>query len=183
MQIPNLRLLLTVFIAASLAALIAGCAPERPPVPPPQAAPAKPSIADRVVVLKSQRLLELLHDGKVFETFPIALGREPIGAKQQEDDGRTPEGIYLIDWRTEDTRYTRELHVSYPDERDRERARAMHVDPGGAIFIHGLPRDYGPFDPPIWYKDWTEGCISVGNLAIVKIWDAVPDGTPIEILP
>jgi len=46
-----------------------------------------------------------------------------------------------------------------------------------------LPSDYGPFDPPQWYRDWTEGCISVGNVAIVKIWDAVPDGTPIEILP
>jgi murein L,D-transpeptidase YafK len=183
MQIPNLRLLFTLAIIC-FALLIAGCTPERPPTPPPpQAAPPKPPVADRVVVLKSQRLLELLHDGKVFETFPIALGREPVGSKQREGDGRTPEGVYLIDWRTEDTRYTRELHISYPDERDRERAAAMHVDPGGAIFIHGLPRDYGPFDPPKWYRDWTEGCISVGNLAIVKIWDAVPDGTPIDIRP
>src|SRR5881392_1114362 len=60
--------------------------------------------------------------------------------------------------------------------------RRMKVDPGGAIFIHGLPTDYGPFDPPRWYRDWTEGCISVGNAAVVKIWEIVPDGTPIEIL-
>jgi len=32
-------------------------------------------------------------------------------------------------------------------------------------------------------RDWTDGCIAVGNAAIVKIWNAVPDGTPIEILP
>lgn len=158
----------------------------RPPTPPPapvEAAPPKPLVADRVLVLKAKRLLELQRGGKVFETFPIALGRDPIGPKEQQGDGRTPEGVYRVDWRTEDTRYTRELHISYPEEADRERARAMHVDPGGAIFIHGLPRDYGPFDPPKWYRDWTEGCISVGNAAIVKIWDAVPDGTPIEIRP
>jgi murein L,D-transpeptidase YafK len=125
----------------------------------------------------------LLHDGALFESFPIALGREPRGSKQEEGDGRTPEGVYLIDWRSMQTRYTRALHISYPDGNDRDRARALKVEPGGAIFIHGLPSDYGPFDPPEWYRDWTEGCISVGNAAIVKIWDAVPDGTPIEILP
>src|SRR6266480_2026331 len=108
---------------------------------------------------------------------------EPRGPKQEEGDGRTPEGVYWIDWRSTQTRYTRALHISYPDGNDRDRARAMKAEPGGAIFIHGLPSDYGPFDPPQWYRDWTEGCISVGNAAIVKIWDAVPDGTPIEILP
>ena len=189
------RRLVSVLFAVSLLALTAGCEsisgmlamlfgpPPAPPPAPVEAAPPKPRVADRVLVLKAKRLLELQHDGKVFETFPIALGRDPIGPKEQQGDGRTPEGVYRIDWRTEDTRYTRELHISYPEEADRERARAMHVDPGGAIFIHGLPRDYGPFDPPKWYRDWTEGCISVGNAAIVKIWDAVPDGTPIEIRP
>lgn len=153
-------------------------------VPAPAQPPsAQPAVADRVIVLKGQRRLELAKNGAVFQTFPIALGSDPVGPKQRQGDGRTPEGVYLIDWRTEDTKYTRELHISYPDARDQDRARAMHTDAGGAIFIHGLPRDYGPFDPPQWYKDWTEGCISVGNLAIVKIWDAVPDGTPIEIRP
>ena len=147
---------------------------------PPSAAPV---MADRVIVQKSKRTLELLRDGKAFASFPIALGREPSGPKQQQGDGRTPEGLYRIDWRSMQSRYTRALHISYPEERDRERAQAIGVDPGGAIFIHGLPADYGPFDPPVWFRDWTEGCISVGNAAIVKIWDMVPDGTPIEILP
>jgi murein L,D-transpeptidase YafK len=145
--------------------------------------PVATPVADRVVVNKGKRTLALLRDGTAFETFPIALGREPRGPKQKEGDGRTPEGVYTIDWRSDQTRYTRELHISYPEMRDRERANDMNVEPGSAIFIHGLPRDYGPFDPPQWYRDWTEGCISVGNVAIVKIWDAVPDGTPIEIIP
>jgi murein L,D-transpeptidase YafK len=159
----------------AILALIGGCV-EAP-------APAPPLPADRVVVQKSKRTLELLREGKVFATFPIALGRAPRGPKLQEGDGRTPEGVYRIDWRSMQTRYTRALHISYLDERDRGRANAMGVDPGGAIFVHGLPPDYGPFDPPRWYRDWTEGCISVGNAAIAKIWDTVPDGTSIEILP
>ena len=145
--------------------------------------PATPPTADRIIVQKSSRTLELLRDGKAFASFPIALGREPSGPKQRQGDGRTPEGLYRIDWRSMQSRYTRALHISYPEERDQERARTIGVDPGGEIFIHGLPPDYGPFDPPQWFRDWTEGCISVGNAAIVKIWDMVPDGTPIEILP
>ena len=162
------------FYVAILAVALAGCVQARSPAP---------AMADRVIVQKSQRTLELLRDGKVFASFPVALGREPRGAKQQEGDGRTPEGAYRIDYKSMQSRYTRALHVSYPDDNDRARAAAIGVDPGGAIFVHGLPPDYGPADPPRWYRDWTEGCIAVGNTAILKIWDAVPDGTPIEILP
>jgi murein L,D-transpeptidase YafK len=161
-------------------------APPRPPYP---AAPTTPTVpapppqADRIVVFKQQRLLELLRQGEVVARYPIALGEHPRGAKERQGDGRTPEGRYVIDRRSANTRYTDELHISYPNAADRARARTMRIEPGGAIFIHGLPRDYGPFDPTKWYRDWTDGCIAVGNLAIKKIWDAVPDGTPIDIVP
>jgi murein L,D-transpeptidase YafK len=173
-------------VAAAMAALVAGCTP--PPSPPASAAaapapPPKPSVADEVVVLKGKRVLQLLAKGEVFETFPIALSSHSTGTKRRLGDGRTPEGRYRIDGRTTKTRWSRELHISYPDAHDRARAEAEHVDPGGGIYIHGMPRDYGPYDPPQWYKDWTEGCVAVGNAAIVKIWDAVPDGTPIDIRP
>jgi murein L,D-transpeptidase YafK len=157
--------------------------PQAAVIPAPSPPPTAPPAADRVVVLKGRRILELEHAGKTLAAFPIALGPHALSPKQQEGDGRTPEGIYRIDGRSTNTRWSRELHISYPDARDRALAAAEHVDPGGAIFIHGMPRDYGPYDPPFWIKDWTDGCIAVGNAAIVKIWDAVPDGTPIDIRP
>jgi murein L,D-transpeptidase YafK len=180
---PILHALAAVLIV-SLSALTGGCTAPPPPAPATaQPAPVKPALADRVVVVKSSRTLELLHDGKVFKTFPIALGAHSQGPKREAGDGRTPECAYRIDWRSEHTRYTRELHISYPNAQDRKRAQAMNVAPGGGIFIHGLPRDFGPYDPPQWVKDWTNGCVSVGNAAIVEIWNAVPDGTPIDIRP
>lgn len=173
--------------AISLLLLAGGChaPPPAAPIAPPAARPAPPQPlqADRIVVYKSRRVLELRRDGKTVASFPIALGEHPHGTKREQGDGRTPEGHYVIDGRTEHTRWTRELHISYPDAADRKRAAEMHVEAGGGIYIHGLPSDYGPFDPPEWYRDWTNGCIAVGNAAIVKIWDAVPDGTPIDILP
>jgi murein L,D-transpeptidase YafK len=164
-------------IAALVMVLVAGCTQAPPPAPP------APPMADRVVVSKSTRTLNLLRDGKVLASFPVALGRDPFGPKQREGDGKTPEGVYRIDYKSMQSGFTRALHVSYPDDNDRARAQAMGVDPGGAIFVHGMPNDYGPYDPPLWYRDWTEGCIAVGNVAIVKIWDMVPEGTPIEITP
>ena len=140
--------------------------------------------ADRVRVLKAQRVLELLDArGRVLKSYPIALGRHPKGPKQRRGDGRTPEGFYLIDRRTAHTLYHRALHISYPSILDVRRAEAAHLNPGAGIFVHGMPASFGHHDPVKFFVDWTDGCIAVGNIAIEEIWDAVPDGTVIEILP
>ena len=122
----------------------------------------------------------LLRGGVVLRSYPIALGSNPFGPKRVRGDGRTPEGIYVIDGRHTHSPYRLALHISYPSAADRAHSRA---DPGGDIFIHGLPAWYGPRDPDRFYKDWTQGCISVGNTAIEEIWSAVDNGTPIEIRP
>ena len=46
-----------------------------------------------------------------------------------------------------------------------------------------MPARFGRTDPVRFLRDWTDGCISVGNIAIEEIWDAVDDGTPVEIRP
>lgn len=140
--------------------------------------------ADRILVLKSARKLELLKEGVVLRTYPIALGGNPIGPKRAGGDGRTPEGIYYIDGRQAHSRYHLGLHISYPNTADRAAAAAAHRDPGGDIEIHGLPAWYeGTLDPVRFYKDWTHGCVSVGDRAIEEIYRAVDIGTPIEIRP
>jgi murein L,D-transpeptidase YafK len=140
--------------------------------------------ADRIVVLKSKRTLFLMRDGVVLRTYPIALGRHPIGTKHFRGDGRTPEGVFVIDGRNARSAYHLALHISYPDPAVLAQSVAAHADPGGDILIHGLPNQYdGPKNPSRFDKDWTEGCISVGDAAIEEIWRAVDDGTPIEIRP
>lgn len=139
--------------------------------------------ADRIVIIKSHHVLELVRDGAVLKSYPIALGRHPIGPKRRRGDSRTPEGVYIIDGRTTKTIYHRELHISYPNARDLARAKAAHVNPGGQIFIHGMPPRFGHTDPVRFFRDWTNGCIAVGNIAIEEIWDAVSDGTAVEIRP
>lgn len=139
--------------------------------------------ADRVLVLKGRRELQLLRGDITLKSYPIALGSRPRGPKRQLGDGKTPEGVYVIDGRLTRTAYHLALHISYPNEADRARAQAAHVSPGGAIWVHGMPARFGRTDPVRFFKDWTNGCISVGNIAIEEIWSAVGDGTPIEIRP
>jgi murein L,D-transpeptidase YafK len=163
-----------VLAAGLIAAALCGAVPAR--------AETQPK-ADRILVLKGKRLLLLLHEGRVIKAFPIALGARPVGPKRMRGDERTPEGIYVIDGRNPRSQYTLALHISYPDAEDLQRAAAAHEDPGGAIFIHGMPPSFGRSDPVRFFKDWTAGCISVGNAAISEIWNAVDDGTTIEIRP
>ncbi len=133
--------------------------------------------ADRIIVNKSRRELLLLRGNTILRTYRVALGRDPVGPKQREGDGRTPEGDYLIDRRNPRSRYHLGLHISYPNEADRARAAALGADPGGDIMIHGLK------DGEAREGDWTQGCIAVGNSEIEEIWGLVPDGTPIHIEP
>jgi len=131
-----------------------------------------------VVVNKGARNMYLLHHDKVLQDYGIRLGFAPMGHKEIEGDGRTPEGIYLIDRRNPNSRFHLSLGISYPNERDRERAKALGKPPGGDIFIHGqkhpLKKDK---------DDWTWGCIAVKNKEIEDIYAMVRDGTPIQINP
>ena len=90
------------------------------------------------MIEKAARRLTLYSNGTVLKRFTVALGRNPEGPKLREGDNRTPEGIYSIDSRNADSRYHRAPHVSYPNARDRERARVAGVSPGGDIMIHGI---------------------------------------------
>lgn len=142
-----------------------------------------PPKADLVLVEKSKRRLSLVRDGEVYRDWRISLGFDPVGHKQREGDGRTPEGRYQLDWRNPDSCCFKSLHVSYPDAQDRDAAAARGEDPGGLIMIHGQVNGQGWLGWLHQYWDHTSGCIAVRNGPMEVIWRAVDDGTPIEIRP
>ncbi len=142
-----------------------------------------PLRADKVVVYKAARRMDLMLDGKRIRSYRISLGDSPVGHKTQEGDERTPEGDYVIDYRNPRSKFTLSLHISYPNRADRAQAAKRGVSPGGDIMIHGLPNGWEEAGPALAGVDWTDGCIAVDNWAIREIWDAVKDGTPITIHP
>ena len=139
--------------------------------------------ADLVVVRKSKRILQLLHQGRPFKSYQIALGPKPTGPKRRSGDGRTPEGVYTLDWRNPNSSFYRAIHVSYPAPHDQEPAERWGVAPGGLIMIHGLPNGVPAARVGHPWNNWTNGCIAVTNREMDEIWSLVEDGTTIIIYP
>ncbi|UUM28753.1 L,D-transpeptidase family protein [Acinetobacter colistiniresistens] len=140
-----------------------------------------------IEVFKSQRILQLKHQQEVIRSYPIRLGFDPIGHKQFEGDGKTPEGSYSIDWRNPQSAYYKSLHISYPNVDDISYAKQQGQSAGGNVMIHGtVPTRATSVPASASYmprKDWTLGCIAVTNSDMDEIWLLVSDHTPIIIHP
>ena len=84
-----------------------------------------------VEVHKADRRMYLLHGSQILKVYKIHLGGNPIGPKQFEGDGKTPEGGYVITHRNPNSAYHLSLGISYPNDADREFAKAADKLPGG----------------------------------------------------
>ena len=139
--------------------------------------------ADLVVVEKSKSRLYLMREGEAFASFRVAFGSNPKGHKQEQGDGRTPEGRYILDYKNSGSAYYKSIHISYPNAKDRKEARNLGVDPGGDIMIHGQKNGYGRLSILVQRFNWTNGCIALSDRDMDTVWNAVKPGTPIEIRP
>ena len=157
----------------------------------------KLQLADpRIVVLKSQRNLELYSAGKLIRTYKIGLGQNPVPDKQREGDRATPEGDFYIFTKNPKSAFHLSLGISYPNIEDAERGlnaglitRAQrdaivkaikrkqgppqYTALGGLIYIHGNGAS----------SDWTWGCVALENEDIEELYQAIPVGTPVTIKP
>lgn len=147
-------------------------------------ASAEPKIepkVDHVVLVKTKHELLLLSGDHVVKSYRVALGRGGLAPKRRQGDGRTPEGLYRIDYRNPASKFHLALHISYPQTADEQRAQRLGISPGGDIMIHGLGREFSWVGSRHLLSDWTEGCIAVTDSEIEEIWELVPDGTPVEV--
>ncbi len=166
-------------------------------LPVEQRTPLKlPLKAPRLVVMKSQRRLELYADGKLLRTYKIGLGLNPIPDKQRQGDRATPEGDFYVFTKNARSAFYLSLGISYPNAEDAERglrdgliSRTQHdaivkalkrkaTPPqntalGGDIYIHGNGAS----------SDWTWGCVALENEDIRQLFAAVSVGTPVTIKP
>lgn len=150
----------------------------------------------RIVIKKEKRQLELFDGEKLVKTYKIALGFAPAGDKEREGDGKTPEGEFYIFTKNDQSKFYLSLGISYPNieaatrglkekiisqsEYDaivkavkEKRMPPQNTKLGGEIYIHGGGTG----------KDWTWGCAALENKDIKELFDAVPVGTTVSILP
>ncbi|MEG9488395.1 L,D-transpeptidase family protein [Mannheimia indoligenes] len=137
----------------------------------------------RLVVLKGRRQMFAYNGDKLIKIYPISLGFNPIGHKQFEGDGKTPEGIYTINERNKNSSYHKNLGISYPNSQDKAFAEAQGKSAGGLIKIHGLRNGFGDIGRNHLLKDWTHGCIAVTNEEIDELFLSVIHRAEIEIKP
>ncbi len=132
-------------------------------------------LVNKVLVIKSERKMYLLKDGKTVKTFQIALGPKPVGQKEYEGDGKTPEGAYTLDWQKWNSSTFHSFHISYPNKIDSARAKIKGLTPGSNIMVHGTSKGIKH------KKDWTNGCIALSNEDMLAFRKIVFQDTQIEI--
>jgi murein L,D-transpeptidase YafK len=166
----------------------------------------------RIIVLKSERTLQLWEGKNLYKTYPVKLSlsyNNPLftaGPKRREGDMQTPVGFYKISKKRERTSYPKSLLISYPNEKDRHNARVLGIPEdqiGGMILIHGNPYRPSPavraFGKKLgigeetidqWardyfypYFDWTNGCIAVADEDMNEIFELIKKDTLINIYP
>jgi murein L,D-transpeptidase YafK len=150
----------------------------------------------RLVVKKKERLLQVFEGEELIKTYEIVLGFAPVGDKEFEGDGKTPEGEFYVFVKNDKSKFYRSLGVSYPSVDNAKRGLAENfisaeehdaiveavgknrMPPqktrlGGEIYIHGGGTP----------MDWTDGCIALRDEEMKELFDAIPVGARLRIEP
>ena len=137
--------------------------------------PARPAPQDAIVVKLSYFRLDLYRRTRAVDHFTVGVGRLRFA---------TPPGVYYVKykernpaWRNPGSAWARYM-PSYmpPGPRNPLGSRALGLD-RGALVIHGTP------------EPWTvgtrssHGCIRMRKGDVEKLFELVPQGTPVFIVP
>lgn len=168
----------------------------------PNEAPNPDKVIDEIhiIVYKKDRSLQLRKGNELIGEYKIDLGFDPIGHKEREGDGKTPEGAYYICVKNPKSKYYLSLGLSYPGISDAKRGlesglitqkeydeivKAINSGKrppwntplGGQIMIHGTDTKSET------KSDWTEGCIAVDNEVMDILWEYCKVGTQVFVFP
>lgn len=186
MKIAKLKTLVLAFVVASALTAL-------PQIKPPEMQNLK---EPRIVIKKAARKLQVYDGKKLIKTYTVVLGFSTKGDKELEGDGRTPEGEFYVFIKNPESRFHVSLGISYPSKDDAKRGLAdgsitkdeydqivkaidagemppQKTKLGGEIYIHGGGTD----------SDWTDGCVALKNEEISELFNVIPVGTKVTILP
>jgi len=153
-------------------------------------------INPEIYIYKEKRRLYVVQSGVMVRDYPIGLGSQPLGDKERDGDGRTPEGDFVILRKDPVSRFSKGLVLNYPDRRhaeralfagiisppefkeilaaaDRKAAPPWYTNLGGQLCIHAGGA----------HTDWTQGAIALYNSDMDELFKIAPTGTPVHIRP
>ncbi|MBQ7455462.1 MAG: L,D-transpeptidase [Clostridia bacterium] len=150
----------------------------------------------RVVVEKALRRLTVYDEaGNTLLRCLVALGSQPVGQKQAEGDGRTPEGDYFICLKRETGKFGCALGISYPSLADAQAAAEQgRLDAGLLPLFEKAEREgrRPPWGTPLGgeiclhgggaARDWTAGCVALDDEDMRALFVLCSEGDPVTIL-
>jgi murein L,D-transpeptidase YafK len=152
----------------------------------------KPSVANnpyKIIIDKSDYELQVYDEQGWLATYPIVFGSKDLGDKMREGDRRTPTGDFKVLLKKVNKKWGVELLLDYPTQESIAKfnlRKAQGLIPknakiGNGIAIHGTRKDEE------WTVDnfynWTDGCVSVKYSDMQELYDMIPEGTPVSIVP
>jgi len=153
-------------------------------------------VTPEIYIYKEKRRLYVIQSNVMVREYPIGLGFRPVGDKETDGDGRTPEGDFYINQKAPLNRFSKALVLNYPDRQHAERALFAGVlsrpefkeivsavdgkaappistKLGGALYIHAGGA----------HKDWTQGSISLYDSDMDELFKIASTGTAVHIRP
>lgn len=85
---------------------------------------------DYILVSKTYNKTFLIANEKVVRVYPVVFGFRHDQEKLFEGDYKTPEGIYFISSKNDQSDYYKALKISYPNVKDAEYAYSQGKKPG-----------------------------------------------------
>ena len=122
---------------------------------------------NRIIINKEKHELLLYFNERLIASYAVSISKKGLAKKRVKGDNLTPEGVFLAKKRPA-TKFHKAIGVGEWED-------------CCLVRIHGQEYSWvGKFHR--WF-DWTEGCIALTNDEIDEIYNAMVNGTQIEINP
>jgi lipoprotein-anchoring transpeptidase ErfK/SrfK len=130
-----------------------------------------------VVVDKEGLRLYLIYHGEVARIYPIAIGK----GDAEKELSVTPEGVFVIDAKIKDPPwYRRGERIEHGDPRNILGTRWMGFKPTSELTGYGI---HGTTEPQTVPGRASNGCIRMHNADVEELFEWVPKGTKVYVLP
>ena len=140
-----------------------------------------------IIIDKSDYELRVYDQEGWYATYPVVFGSNDLNDKYMEGDKRTPEGKFKVLLKKIHPKWGFELLLDFPNEESIKKfngrinqgmiPRTAKI--GNGIAIHATrPEEEWTVD---YYRNWTDGCISLKYTEAKDLYSYIPIGTPVTI--